>query len=33
MGVPRQVFEYLFGSAEGGLGVDDPFDLAAAGRS
>src|SRR5580700_4900783 len=30
MGVPRQVFEYLFGSAEGRLGVDDPFDLAAA---
>src|ERR1022692_4395080 len=29
MGVPRQIFEHLFGSAEGCLGVDDPFDLAA----
>src|SRR5271166_7073988 len=29
MGVPRQIFEHLFGSAEGRLGVDHPFDLAA----
>jgi hypothetical protein len=30
MGVPCQIFEHWFKSAEGGLGVDDPFDLAAA---
>ena len=29
MGVPRQIFEHLFGSAEGCLGLDDPFGLAA----
>src|SRR5271165_590835 len=28
MGVPRQIFQHLFGSAERRLGVDDPFDFA-----